>query len=223
MENSNVIFLSNVRLSFPHLTEPQKTVNQLTGSVRVSYNAEFIMPESHLGYQQFMRRFAELAAVKGKENAAALMQMIMADRKARCFGRGEEKVNKNTFIPFDGYAGGVYISAGSDRQPQVIQADGSPVDPTNTMAYQALTRNMYGGCKVNVAIKPWWQSPNAEKQYGHGIRCDLVAIQFAGDDTPFGEGTPDVKGLFGAVAQTSAAAGMFGASAAPADLPSFFK
>ena len=214
---SNVIFLSNVRLSFPHLTEPQKTVNEVTGSTRISYNAEFIMPESHPSFAQFLALYQKLMVESFAENAPVVMNMIAADRKLRCYGRGEEKVNKKTFTPYDGYAGNVYLTAGSERQPQVIQADGSPVDPTNTMAYQALTRAMYGGCKVNAAIKPWVQ----KNKHGNGIRCDLVAIQFAGDDTPFGEGTPDVKGLFGAVAQTSVGAGMF--SPAPATLPSFFK
>ncbi len=214
---SNVIFLSNVRLSFPHLTEPQKTVNEVTGSTRISYNAEFIMPESHPSFAQFLALYQRLMSESFAENAPVVMNMTAADRKLRCYGRGEEKVNKKTFTPYDGYAGNVYLTAGSERQPQVIQADGSPVDPTNTMAYQALTRAMYGGCKVNAAIKPWVQ----KNKHGNGIRCDLVAIQFAGDDTPFGEGTPDVKGLFGAVAQTSVGAGMF--SPAPATLPSFFK
>ena len=40
---SDIIFLSNVRLSFPHLAEPQKQVNEQTGATRISYNAEFIM------------------------------------------------------------------------------------------------------------------------------------------------------------------------------------
>ena len=217
MENSNVIFLSNVRLSFPHLTEPQKTVNEVTGSTRISYNAEFIMPESHPSFAQFLALYQKLMTDTFAENAPVVMNMIAADRKLRCYGRGEEKVNKKTFVPYDGYAGNVYLTAGSERQPQVIQADGNPVDPTNTMAYQALTRAMYGGCKVNAAVKPWVQ----RNKHGNGIRCDLVAVQFAGDDTPFGEGAPDVKGLFGAVAQTSVGAGMF--SPAPATLPSFFK
>ena len=217
--NNGVIFLSNVRLSFPHLAEPQKQVNEVTGATRISYNSEFIMPEAHPGFHQFMTLYQKLMVDTFAENAGVVMGMILADRKLRCFGRGEEKVNKKTFLPYDGYAGGVYITAGSDRQPQAIQADGSPVDPTNTMAYQALTRKMYGGCKVNAAIKPWVQ----KNKHGNGIRCDLIAVQFAGDDTPFGEGAaPDVKGLFGAVAQTSAGVGMFG-SPAPAVLPSFFK
>ena len=207
---SDIIFLSNVRLSFPHLAEPQRQINEQTGKERVSYNCEFIMPQDHAGFQQFMQKYGALAMEKWKEHANTVMQMIQGDRKTRCYGRGEEKVNKKTFQPYDGYAGHVFITAGRDSQPQVIQADGQPIDPTNTMAYQQLTRKMYGGCRVNAAVKPWLQ----DNKHGRGIRCDLIAIQFAGDDTAFGEGAVDASGMFGAVA--GAPAGMFAPAAAPA-------
>lgn len=228
---SEVIYLSDVRLSFPNLTEPQKQRNEATGEFRISYNCELIMPRDHAGFVKFMQVFAALAAEKGKDNAAALMNMIQSDRKTRCFGAGEEKIKKSTFQPYDGYPGNVFLTAGSKNPPQVIQADGKPVDPANTMAYQALTRKMYGGCRVNAAVKPWWQMPNTDKKYGHGIRCDLIAIQFLRDDKPFGEGAVDASGMFGATAAPTAPA-MFGAAppampappmfgAAPAALPPF--
>ena len=207
---SDIIFLSNVRPSFPHLAEPQRQVNEQTGKERISYNCEFIMPQDHAGFAQFMQRYGAMALEKWKEHANTVMQMINGDRKTRCYGRGEEKVNKKTFQPYDGYAGHVFITAGRDSQPQVIQADGQPIDPTNTMAYQQLTRKMYGGCRVNAAVKPWLQ----DNKHGRGIRCDLIAIQFAGDDTAFGEGAVDASGMFGAVA--GAPAGMFAPAAAPA-------
>ena len=118
-----------------------------------------------------------------------------------------------TFQPYDGYAGHVFITAGRDSQPQMIQADGAPIDPANTMAYQQLARKMYGGCRVNAAVKPWLQ----ENKHGRGIRCDLIAVQFAGDDTPFGEGAVDASNLFGAVAGAPAATPGF----APAGMPGF--
>src|SRR5574343_10723 len=216
---SEIVFLSNVRFSFPHLAEPQRTDNKITGAVRTAYNADFLMPEGDPGFQQFMQQYKNLIVQTFADNAPVVMNMILADRKLRCFGRGEEKVNKKTFKPYDGYARNVYLSSSSERTPQMIQADGTPVDPVNTMAYQALALKMDGGCRVNVAMKPWVQ----KNQHGNGIRCDLIAVQFSKDDTPFGDGAPDVSGMFSAVAQTSAAAGMFGASAAPADLPTFFK
>jgi hypothetical protein len=160
-----------------------------------------------------MQRYGAMALEKWKEHAQTVMGMIQADRKLRCYGRGEEKVNKKTFQPYDGYAGHVFITAGRDSQPQMIQADGSPIDPANTMAYQQLARKMYGGCRVNAAVKPWLQ----ENKHGRGIRCDLIAVQFAGDDTPFGEGAVDASGLFGAVAGAPAAAPGF----APAGMPGF--
>ena len=210
---SEIIFLSNVRLSFPHLAEPQRQVNEQTGKERISYNCEFIMPQDHQGFQQFMQKYGAMALEKWKEHAQTVMGMIQNDRKLRCFGRGEEKVNKKTFQPYDGYAGHVFITAGRDQQPQMIQADGTPVDAGNTMAYQQLARKMYGGCRVNAAVKPWLQ----ENKHGRGIRCDLIAVQFAGDDTAFGEGAVDASGLFGAVA--SAPAGMFGAAPQAATAP----
>jgi hypothetical protein len=204
---SDIVFLSNVRLSFPHLAEPQRNVNEVTGKERISYNCEFIMPQDHAGFQQFMQRYGAMALEKWKEHAGQVMQLIQIDRKLRCFGKGEEKVNKKTFQPYDGYAGHVFITAGRDSQPQMIQADGKPVN--DLLAYQQLARKMYGGCRVNAAIKPWIQ----DNKHGRGIRCDLVAVQFAGDDKPFGEGAADASALFGAAA---APAGMFGAAAAPA-------
>jgi hypothetical protein len=207
---SDIVFLSNVRLCFPHLADPQKQVNEVTGATRISYNCEFLMPQDHPGFQQFMARYGALALEKWKEHAQAVMGMIQQDRKTRCFGQGNEKVNKKTFQPYDGYAGNVYITAGRDSAPQMIQADGTAIDPNNTMAYQTLARKMYGGCRVNAAVKPWTQ----DNKHGRGIRCDLIAIQFAADDKPFGEGVADASNLFGAVQQ--AAVSGFAASAQPA-------
>lgn len=221
---SEIIFLSNVRLSFPHLAEPQKQVNAQTGKERVSYNCEFIMPQDHPGFQQFMQRYGAMALEKWKEHANTVMSMIQQDRKQRCYGQGQEKVNKKTFQPYDGYAGNVFITAGRDQMPQMIQADGTPVDPANTMAYQQLARKMYGGCRVNAAVKPWLQ----DNSHGRGIRCDLIAVQFAGDDVAFGEGAADASGLFGAVGGAPAGfvaqGAPFGANpmpAAPMGLPPF--
>jgi hypothetical protein len=206
---SEIIYLSDVRLSFPHLTEPQRQVNEATGKERISYNCEFIMPQDHAGFTQFMQRYGSMALEKWKEHAQTIMGMIQNDRKLRCFGRGEEKINKKTFQPYDGYAGHVFITSGRDSPPQMIQADGRPVDPSNTMAYQQLARKMYGGCRVNAAVKPWLQ----ENKHGLGVRCDLIAVQFAGDDTPFGEGAVDASNLFGVVA------GAAPAGFAPASMP----
>lgn len=193
---SDVIFLSDVRLSFPNIVEPQKQRNENTGVERISYNCEAILTKDHPGFAQFMQRYAALMQETFKEHAQNVMQMVQADRKSRCFGMGEEKVNKKTFQPYDGYAGHYFITAGNKNRPQMIGPDGNAVNPDDLMAYQMLARKLYGGCRVNMAVKPWVQ----KNQHGNGIRCDLIAIQFAGDDKPFGEGNVDASALFQAAA-----------------------
>jgi hypothetical protein len=231
---SELIFLSNVRLSFPHLAEPQR--QQSENGERVSYNAEFIMLPTDPGWASFFKVVNEMAVAKWGTNAAAVLQMVQQDRKKRCYGGGEEKVNQKTFQPYDGYPGHVFITAGRNTMPQIIGADGQAIPPENTMACQAVARKMYGGCYVNAAVKPWLQ----ENKHGRGVRCDLVAVQVFADGTPFGEGAVDASNLFGATPAAAAPATPgapawavpgappamppvpFGAPpAAPAGLPSF--
>jgi Protein of unknown function (DUF2815) len=198
---SEIIFLSNVRLSFPQLVEPRSSVEN---GVK-KYSADFLMPLTHPGVQQFGAEYTKAAQEKWKEHAQAVMTIIQNDRKLRCFGQGNEKVNGKTFKPYDGYADQFYISANKDQMPQMIQGDGSAVDPTNTMAYQALARKLYGGCYVNAAIRPWLQ----ENKHGRGVRCELIAIQFAGDGEAFGEAVSDATALFKPVAAAAQAAPAF--------------
>lgn len=211
---SDVIYLSKVRLSFPHIIEPQKHVNEVTGATRIAYNADFIMPQDHPGFREFMQKVNELAMAQWKEHTATVLQMIQNDRRQRCYGIGDEKVNKKTFTPYDGYQGHLFVAASSDRPPQMIQDNGQPVDPANTMGYQQLARKMYGGCYVNAAVKPWMQ----QNKHGNGVRCDLIALQFHSDAPAFGEGAPDVTGMFGAA---PVAAATPATPAAMPGLPSF--
>lgn len=194
---SDIIFLSNVRLSFPHLVEPQERTNKDTGKVTSSYNCDFVMPPDHPSFVQFMKKYGELALEKWKDKASAVMGIIQNDRKLRCFGTENDKISLKTLQPFDSYVGNAFISATKGTAPQMIQADGRPVDPNNTLAYQQLARALYAGCRVNAAVKPWLQ----QNAHGRGVRCDLVAVQFAGDDEPFGKASgPDIGELFGKVA-----------------------
>ncbi|MFA5186964.1 MAG: ssDNA-binding protein [Patescibacteria group bacterium] len=209
MSQDGIIFLSDVRLSFPNLIEPQRKISPETGKETISYNCELIMPADHAGFGQFMQQYGKLALEKWKEHANAVMQMIAADRKSRCYGAGAEKINKKTMQVYGGYEGNVWLTCGRTMTPQMIQTDGTPIDAANTMAYQQFARKMYGGCRVNAAVKPWLQ----DNKHGRGVRCDLIAIQFARDDKPFGEGSVDASGMFGAVAAAAAPQGVPGFAA----------
>lgn len=206
---ADILMLSNVRLSFPQLVEPRAFQE---GQPK-KYSADLILSPTSDDWKKFMAAVMGAVQAKWGENAQAVLQMVQADRKLRCFGNGVEKIDKKTFKPYDGYQDMVYVSANNANMPQMIESSGKAIDPSNTMAYQAIARKMYGGCYVNVALKPWIQ----ENAFGRGIRCELVALQFARDGEPFGDGVPDASNLFGAVAAPAAGA------AAPAGMafPSF--
>lgn len=197
---SEVIYLSNARLSFPSIVEPRASTDNPNAPKK--YSADFILEPNHPGFQQFMALYAKMASEKWGEHAQNVMQLIQNDRKLRCYGAGNEKVDKKTFQPYKGYANMVFIATNTERPPQMIQSDGQPVDSANTMAYQAMARKLYGGCYVNAAVRPWLQ----ENKHGRGVRCDLIALQFAADGEAFGEGAIDVAPLFGAVAAPAAQA-----------------
>ena len=189
---SEIIMLTNTRLSFPQLVEARAYQE---GQAK-KFSADLILDPAGEDWKKVMHSVMQSAQEKWGDNAQAVLQMCQADRKLRAFGNGAEKVDKKTFKPYEGYEGAVYVSANNANPPQMIESNGKSVDPTNTMAYQALARKMYGGCYVNAAIKIWIQ----DNKYGRGIRCELIALQFAKDGTPFGDAAPDASNLFGAVA-----------------------
>src|SRR3990167_5592825 len=195
---SEAIYLTNVRLSFPAIATPKA----FEAGGKEIFGADFIMPSDHPGFAAFMKSVNETAAEKWKELTPQVMAMINADRKLRSYSQGAERISKTTMKVLDGYEGMVAITAKKDRRPQLINADGSPVDPENTMQVQTVARKLYGGCYVNAVVKPWAQ----DNKYGKGMRCDFVAIQFLRDGDAFGEGNTDASGMFGAVASQIATA-----------------
>jgi len=200
---AEIVYLSNVRLSFPHLVEPHSSGQ----GAPAKFSADLILNPQDPNLQKFMTEVNNAAIEKWKENAGQVLQFVNQDRKLRCYGPGEEVVNRTTFQPYDGYVGNYHIGASRDEKPQMIKPDGGAVDPINTMEYQAFARKLYGGCYVNVALRPWTQ----DNTHGRGIRCDLVAIQFNADGEAFGEGTTDASTMFGqAAAPTQAAPAMAG-------------
>lgn len=194
------VHLSNVRLSFPHLVEPQP--NKTDPSKAPSYNAEFILSESSADWIKFMQVCSAVIQEKFKDQAQIVTNLMHAKPKLRCYGRGEEKIKSTTGEIYSGYAGNMFISTKTFNRPQIVDASGKGIDGNNTMLYRDLTSKMYAGCRVNAVVKPWPQ----DNEHGRGLRCELVALQFAADGEPFGEPKADVTSFFGAVAATAPAA-----------------
>lgn len=197
---SEIIFVSKARLSFPKLVEP--SAFEAGGALK--FSCDLIIDPNGRDWQQVISRAMEVAQLKWKEHANQVVNMINQDRKIRFYGQGAEKINKQTYRPYDGYPGMVYISCSSDYRPQMVRANGSTAE--SDMEIMNLARKLYGGCYVNAAIKIWAQ----DNKWGRGLRCECVAIQFDQDGEPFGDNGPvNVDGIFGQATQaTSTTAGM---------------
>lgn len=193
----SIVYFQNVRCSFPHIATPF-TSQKFPGTPPM-YGIDIVNLDPELPQvKEFMTLCTNFATETWKEHAQGVMQMIQNDRRARCYGMGREKINEKTMQPIEGYGQGFWINAKNKNRPQIIRADGQPA--TNDMEAAELARKIYGGCYVNVAVKPWVRTAN------RGFSCDLVAIQFAADGEAFGEGgTTDASGMFGAVQAAPAA------------------
>ena len=201
---SEIVFLTDVRLSFPSIVEskPHTKPTATNPNPQKYFSADILLSPNDPQWATCWEQIVATAQEKWADHAQAILNGINGDRKARAWGNGSEKVNRKTMQPYAGYADNLYITLNrrdESGQPQLIKPDGNAANPTNTMECQALARRFYGGCRVNVALKFWPQ----DNDNGRAIRADFIAIQFARDDEAFGEGTPDASGMFGAVAQTA--------------------
>lgn len=187
-----VVFLQNKRISFAHLDKPHSAVQ----GGRLTYSCDFLLDETDPEWQAIMQAIQNQGNATFKEHAPAVLQQIHQDRRSRCYGWGQEKVNNTTMQPYPEYVGKVYIGALNENQPQIIKADGNPIPPTATLELQTAARALYSGCRVNASIDVWAQNNTS----GRGIRAKLLAIQFAADDQPLGASDPDTSDMFKPVA-----------------------
>lgn len=201
---ANIIFLSNVRVSFPQLVEAKASVKPSPENPKPKekFSVDCILTPDNPSFGKFMAEVQVAMAAKWADKAPAILNMINADRKLRCYGKGDEKIGLKSLVVHPGYAGNLFIGANNEDRPQMIRPDGSAVESSNTMEYQAIARTIYGGCYANVAVSPWLQ----DNVQGRAVRCNLIAVQFLKDGEPLGEAQADASAMFGAVAAAPAAA-----------------
>jgi len=201
-----VVRFNNVRLGFPHLYQPHVNPNFPEG--KPSYSADVIIDNAKDGGAQWKAceaTISAMAAAKWPDISAQVLAHIHGDSKLRCFGKGEEKLDKTTMLPRDGYKGMLFVSGrNTDLAPDLFDQQGKQIDPTNALDTES--PKFYGGCYVNAAVKFWLQ----DNQYGRAIRCELVALQFLADGTPFANHKVDTSAMFAPVEGAPAAtAGSF--------------
>lgn len=196
---SKTIQVKNVRVSFPNIIEATKSPMFPESDKR--FRCDLIFEKTDPQFAAVMGLIGEAAAEKWQSHSGTVLQNM--DVKLRCWGRGEEKVKAKTFEVYDGYEGHMFVKTSNyeDSPPIIFTADAQAVE-NGTPLRQMEARKIYGGCYANAVLsfKAW------DNNGSRGVRCTLVAIQFAKDGKPFGEAPPDLTGAFAPVQGAAPAA-----------------
>jgi hypothetical protein len=180
-----LILIKNVRASYPHVLKPMAN-KDATGKVTgESYSIKVLLPkETHEEAAKLCRR--AITKILKESNKS---EPIPSDR--RFLQDGDPRDEDDTGKPEE--KGCWVISARETKRPIVIDNRRDPktgkprrLNPDDPRDVERI----YGGCFVNIMIRPWWQS-NA---FGKRVNAGLSVVQFVRDGEPFGTGriTDDV-------------------------------
>jgi hypothetical protein len=155
--SDGTILLKNVRASYPHLFK----ASAFEGG-EPSFSVKALLPKgTHDKAKKLLDgEIAKLLAEKKLK--------VAADRLFLRDGDAGDKADD---------AGSWTVSAREKKRPVIRDRAKQPVDSENASMF-------YGGCWINVLIRPWAQ----DNKFGKRVNANLVAVQFVKDDEPFGEG-----------------------------------
>ncbi len=161
------VYLKNVRLSYPHLTEKQKATEDATPK----YSAAFLIdPSTKVGRQNIKRIKAAMAAAE--EQAFKKTGLRYKDDRI-CFKDGNECYNQNGDVK-DGYEDMMVLRASNPNPITLLHRNKKTVDPDNSP--------FYGGCYVEAIVRLY----GTKKGGAPGLFASLEAVRFWEDGEHFG-------------------------------------
>lgn len=159
------VMLKAVRIAFPDLF----VAKQFEGAGPFAYSATFLVDPTSANHKVVQDAILSVATEAWKDKAKTIIESIKGNSQKCCYYSGDLK-------DYDGFAGNYALSAKrkeKDGHPKVI--DGK----MNELA--AADGKPYGGCYVHAKVDIWAQ----DNEYGKGIRCTLIAVQFHKDGEAF--------------------------------------
>lgn len=175
--SDGLILLKNVRASYPHVLKPAKFKGS-DPDAPGSYSIKVLLPKAtHEEARKLLQR--------------AITRILKESNKGEAIGRDRRFLQDGD--PSEGDIGNPeergcwVVSARESKRPIVIDNRKDPrtgkprrLDPNDDRDVERI----YGGCFVNVMIRPWFQN-NA---YGKRVNAGLSVVQFVRDGEPFGTG-----------------------------------
>lgn len=161
------ILIKNVRASYPHLDKPY--AGEDGGEPKFGI-VGLLDKKTHVAAKELCVKVIDKIM---KENDTK----VAKDKKFIRDGDDSDKVENE---------GMWTVSAREARRPSVRNKDATP------MTEREVVDIIYGGCYVNILIRPWYQ----DNKFGKRINAGLVAVQFVRDGEAFGDGRIDDEGVF---------------------------
>lgn len=170
---NGMIMFKNVRASYPHVDKAFKGKGQ-EGDAKFSITG-MLPKETH---------------VAAKDLAVEVMNRLMKEAKCAKLA-GDKKFCRNGDDSSQAeYENHWTVSASESRRPSVRDRRGELI-----LDEQKIADMIYGGCYVNILVRPWFQ----DNDYGKRVNAGLVGVQFVKDGEPFGEGRIDDTGAWDSV------------------------
>lgn len=182
--SDGTIRIDNVRASYPHLDKPYESEGD-DGQKKSSYSITGMLPKSsHTAAKDLIKKVIQDLMTKNDTKVPVDKWLLSDGDKLADEDDGKEL-----------YRGHFLVKAAEKRRPSVRKKNGEP------MTEREIEDAIYGGCWVNILIRPWFFSGKARngKTYPKRILANLIAVQFVRDDEPFGEGRISDDGVFDAV------------------------
>jgi hypothetical protein len=165
------IILTNVRLAFPKIWEPEQFNGQGTARCSASLIMDPKTPEGQKNLKAVQDTIVKVATEKWAAKDPSLK--VLATLKAKgdlCLHDGAEKAE------YAGFEGNFFVSAANTARPVVCDRNRAPLTQADGKPY--------GGCYVNAKIDIWAQ----DNQFGKRVNAKLLVVQFVGDGEAFGGG-----------------------------------
>ncbi len=174
--DDGTILVKNVRLSYPHLDKPYAGKGKDQGEPK--FGVVGLAPKATHKDVMLMCRDE--------------IRRLLAENKIKDIAADKKFIRDGDLTGKEENEGQWIISAREKNAPILRDQRNKTVQAVDA------SRIFYGGCYGNILIRPWWQS----NDFGKRVNANLLAVQFARDGEPFGEGRiseDDADEVFGEV------------------------
>jgi hypothetical protein len=167
--SDNCIRIDNVILSYPHLDKP---FGREGGPAKYGFVA-LAPKETHQAV---------------KELCVEVINKLLTENKAGKIGSDRKFIRDGDDTGKEENEGMWVVSAREDNRPTCRDENGEKLTELE------VREKFYGGCKVHVLIRPWFQN---HKEHGKRVNAGAVSVVFVEDGEPFGEGRVSDDDIWG--------------------------